>query len=52
MSRDSQGPRKTFSKGGSSDFNKRKSFSSSDKAKRPRSSGDSTEKTFLHEKRR
>jgi 23S rRNA pseudouridine2605 synthase len=44
MSRDSQGPRKTFSKGGSSDFNKRKSFSSSDKAKRPRSSGDSTEK--------
>jgi hypothetical protein len=44
MSRDSQGPRKTFSKGGSSDFNKRKSFSSSDKAKRPRSSGDSSEK--------
>ena len=42
MSRDSQGPRKTFSKGGSSDFNKRKSFSSSDKAKRPRSSGDSS----------
>ncbi len=42
MSRDSQGPRKTFSKGGSSDFNKRKSFSSSDKPKRPRSSGDST----------
>ena len=34
MSRDSQGPRKTFSKGGSSDFNKRKSFSSSDKPKR------------------
>lgn len=34
MSRDSQGPRKTFSKGGSSDFNKRKSFSGSDKAKR------------------
>ena len=44
MSRDSQGPRKTFSKGGSSDFNKRKSFSSSDKAKRPRTSGDSSEK--------
>ena len=44
MSRDSQGPRKTFSKGGSSDFNKRKSFSSSDKAKRPRSSGDSSYK--------
>ncbi len=42
MSRDSQGPRKTFSKGGSSDFNKRKSFSSSDKAKRPRSAGDSS----------
>ena len=42
MSRDSQGPRKTFSKGGSSDFNKRKSFSSSDKAKRPRTSGDSS----------
>ncbi|MFN8116238.1 MAG: pseudouridine synthase [Bacteroidia bacterium] len=34
MSRDSQGPRKTFSKGGSTDFNKRKSFSSSDKPKR------------------
>ena len=53
MSRDSSGPRKTFSKGGSSDFNKRKSFSSSDKPKRPYSSegssfkkrdGDSTEK--------
>ena len=53
MSRDSKGPRKTFSKGGSSDFNKRKSFSSSDKPKRPSSSegssfkkrdGDSTEK--------
>ena len=53
MSRDSSGPRKTFSKGGSSDFNKRKSFSSSDKPKRPFSSegssfkkrdGDSTEK--------
>jgi 23S rRNA pseudouridine2605 synthase len=53
MSRDRQGPRKTFSKGGSSDFNKRKSFSSSDKPKRPYSSegssfkkrdGDSTEK--------
>ncbi len=53
MSRDNQGPRKTFSKGGSSDFNKRKSFSSSDKSKRPFSSsgssfkkrdGDSTEK--------
>jgi 23S rRNA pseudouridine2605 synthase len=41
MSRDSNGPRKTFSKGGSSDFNKRKSFSSSDKAKRPRTSGGS-----------
>ncbi|MDF2448692.1 MAG: pseudouridine synthase family protein [Bacteroidota bacterium] len=34
MSRDSQGPRRTFSKGGSSDFNKRKSFSSSEKPKR------------------
>lgn len=35
MSRDSQGPRKSFSKGGSSDFNKRKSFSgSSDRPKR------------------
>ncbi len=34
MSRDSKGPRKTFSKGGSSDFNKRKSFSGSDKPKR------------------
>lgn len=44
MSRDSQGPRKTFSKGGSSDFNKRKSFSGSDKPKRPRSSEDSTYK--------
>ena len=44
MSRDSSGPRKTFSKGGSSDFNKRKSFSSSEKPKRPRTSGDSTEK--------
>jgi 23S rRNA pseudouridine2605 synthase len=44
MSRDSNGPRKTFSKGGSSDFNKRKSFSSSDKPKRPRTSGDSSEK--------
>jgi 23S rRNA pseudouridine2605 synthase len=42
MSRDSNGPRKTFSKGGSSDFNKRKSFSSTDKAKRPRTSGGST----------
>jgi 23S rRNA pseudouridine2605 synthase len=38
MSRDSQGPRKTFSKGGSSDFNKRKSYSSSDKSKRSDSS--------------
>ncbi|MES2762966.1 MAG: pseudouridine synthase [Bacteroidota bacterium] len=54
MSRDSNGPRKTFSKGGSSDFNKRKSFSGTDKAKRPRTTtggstfkkrdGDSTEK--------
>ncbi len=44
MSRDSSGPRKTFSKGGSSDFNKRKSFSSSEKPKRPRTSGDSSEK--------
>jgi 23S rRNA pseudouridine2605 synthase len=53
MSRDSSGPRKTFSKGGSSDFNKRKSFSSSAKPKRPYSSegssfkkrdGDATEK--------
>jgi len=40
MSRDSQGPRKMFSKGGSSDFNKRKSFSSSDKAKRPYRGGE------------
>jgi 23S rRNA pseudouridine2605 synthase len=38
MSRDSQGPRKTFSKGGSSDFNKRKSYSSSDKSKKSDSS--------------
>jgi 23S rRNA pseudouridine2605 synthase len=38
MSRDSQGPRKTFSKSGSSDFNKRKSYSSSDKSKRSDSS--------------
>ena len=38
MPRDSQGPRKTFSKSGSSDFNKRKSFSSSDKSKKPYSS--------------
>lgn len=42
MSRDSQGPRKTFSKGGSSDFNKRKSFSSSDKPKRDFKSGGSS----------
>lgn len=34
MSRDSKGPRKTFSKGGSTDFNKRKSFSGSEKPKR------------------
>lgn len=34
MSRDSKGPRKTFSKGGPTDFNKRKSFSGSDKPKR------------------
>lgn len=34
MTRDSQRPRKTFSKGGSSDFNKRRSTSSSDKPKR------------------
>jgi 23S rRNA pseudouridine2605 synthase len=39
MSRDSKGPRKTFSKGGSSDFNKRKSFSSSEKPKRTYGSG-------------
>jgi len=38
MSRESSGPRKTFAKGGSSDFNKRKSFSSSAKPKRPYSS--------------
>ncbi len=53
MSRDSKGPRKTFSKGGSTDFNKRKSFSSSEKPKRTygsdkpsfkRSGDDSTEK--------
>jgi 23S rRNA pseudouridine2605 synthase len=44
MSRDSQGPRKTFSKGGSSDFNKRKSFSGSDKPKRPYKSEGSTYK--------
>lgn len=42
MSRDSQRPRKTFSKGGSSDFNKRKSFSSSDKPKRDFKSGGSS----------
>lgn len=34
MTRDSQRPRKTFSKGGSSDFNKKRSTSSSDKPKR------------------
>lgn len=34
MSRDSKGPRKTFSKGGSTDFNKRKSFSNSEKPKK------------------
>lgn len=53
MSRDSKGPRKTFSKGGSTDFNKRKPFSSSEKPKRTygsdkpsfkRSGDDSTEK--------
>ncbi len=43
MSRDSQGPRKTFSKGGSSDFNKKRSFSSSsDKPKRDFKSGGSS----------
>ncbi len=46
MSRDSQGPRKTFSKGGSSDFNKRKSFSSSDKPKRPYKSSGSEGSSF------
>ncbi len=35
MTRESSRPRKTFSKSGSSDFNKKKSFSSSDKPKRP-----------------
>ena len=53
MSRDSKGPRKTFSKGGSTDFNKRKSFSGSEKPKRTygsdkpsfkRGGDDSTEK--------
>jgi len=53
MSRDNKGPRKTFSKGGSTDFNKRKSFSSSEKPKRTygsdkpsfkRKDDDSTEK--------
>ena len=38
MSKDSQGPRKTFSKSGSSDFNKRKSHSNSDKSKRTNTS--------------
>ena len=42
MSRDSQGPRKTFSKGGSSDFNKKRSFSSSDKPKKDFKSGGSS----------
>ena len=66
MSRESSGPRKTFSKGGSSDFNKRKSFSSSssDKAKRPykkrndadesrprKTFGDDDKKSFSGEKR-
>ncbi len=64
MSRESSGPRKTFSKGGSSDFNKRKSFSSSDKPKRsykkredgdesrPRKTfGDDEKKSFSGEKR-
>ncbi|MBI3518829.1 MAG: rRNA pseudouridine synthase [Bacteroidetes bacterium] len=46
MSRDSQGPRKTFSKGGSSDFNKRKSYSSSDKPKRPYKSASSEGSSF------
>ena len=46
MSRDSQGPRKTFSKGGSSDFNKRKSFSGSDKPKRAYKSAGSEGSTF------
>ena len=64
MSRESSGPRKTFSKGGSSDFNKRKSFSSSDKPKRPykkredgddsrprKTAGDDEKKSFSGEKR-
>lgn len=64
MSRESSGPRKTFSKGGSSDFNKRKSFSSSDKPKRPykkrddsseggprKTYGDDEKKSFTGEKR-
>ncbi len=64
MSRESSGPRKTFSKGGSSDFNKRKSFSSSDKPKRPykkredgdesrprKTFGDDEKKSFSGEKR-
>lgn len=46
MSRDSQGPRKTFSKGGSSDFNKRKSFSSSEKPKRTYKSAGSEGSSF------
>jgi hypothetical protein len=47
MSRDSQGPRKTFSKGGSSDFNKRE-----DSEKRPRKSfGDKDKTSFSGEKR-
>jgi len=46
MSRDSKGPRKTFSKGGSSDFNKRKSFSSSEKPKRAYKSSSSEGSSF------
>ncbi|MDF2451963.1 MAG: pseudouridine synthase [Bacteroidota bacterium] len=46
MSRDSSGPRKTFSKGGSSDFNKRKSFSSSEKPKRAYKSSGSEGSSF------
>ncbi len=46
MSRESQGPRKTFSKGGSSDFNKRKSFSGTDKPKRAYKSTGSDSSSF------
>lgn len=42
MTRDSKGPRKSFSKGSSSDFGKKRSFSSSDKPKRTFKSEDTS----------